>query len=730
MATSKWLTDDQLKELVDEYYAGDFHKDEHVAKRQSQVKQTQDQLLNPDVFYSLSDEEFIERTLDIYRSIVRVPMYYKAIENHPQEVRAAVRYLIESDDDIVEKVENLRNKDGKHYRKGLGKTFWSLLIMAQNPAENPYWNNKTERALKALGMDYWSSGATPGEKYEAVIKAYEELMDLHPDADVLTLDHFMHYVTEMEGRKILQEWKGKDTSLPDESDEWVGRILKWQEEGLPEERISVRVEAEGEAKDLLEANLGHFDEDILRRFFELLNTDYYGGKRRRNRFSPAFVGGYANRIVEQIDLFNEWIPRLWNTGREELSELLDEFWNTKPIAYAGTILPTTILYLSNQEKYNIWIGKMVEGLEAINGNLPSGQDAETYFEYNKKVIEIREKYNLQPQELDVVFYRAAKLEKAKQVRDEIEKVEFEPDIFEGFSKDTFTFLEELEKNNEKEWFDENRDRYENNLREPLRDLFKDVGARIQYLDSNLETEAKFGKVMANINKRFADEEGPYHPYLWGAFYQADKKKQSAAQLFITVHPGHISIGIGVGAVANEELRRFKENINRYPEIFYTFLKPVLEKEFRVTTYEAHTDSEHKEIEIHSIEDVLKLVDLSYINIERHYTPSNDILYKSDLATEIADLFIMLYPLYLFFSSSDIEEDIATYIGEDELIEPEPGEQYSYEDLISDTYLDVDFLDRIELLIEGKGQVVFYGPPGTGKTYVAKKFAKYFVDQIA
>ena len=38
-------------------------------------------------------------------------------------------------------------------------------------------------------------------------------------------------------------------------------------------------------------------------------------------------------------------------------------------------------------------------------------------------------------------------------------------------------------------------------------------------------------------------------------------------------------------------------------------------------------------------------------------------------------------------------------------------------------IDVDYLEKIELLLEDKRQVIFYGPPGTGKTYVAREFAK-------
>lgn len=61
-------------------------------------------------------------------------------------------------------------------------------------------------------------------------------------------------------------------------------------------------------------------------------------------------------------------------------------------------------------------------------------------------------------------------------------------------------------------------------------------------------------------------------------------------------------------------------------------------------------------------------------------------------------------------------------------EPEPSSDSTYtsEKFLSETYLTQEKLSALNALLEEKQQIVLYGPPGTGKTYVAQKFARYFV----
>lgn len=52
-----------------------------------------------------------------------------------------------------------------------------------------------------------------------------------------------------------------------------------------------------------------------------------------------------------------------------------------------------------------------------------------------------------------------------------------------------------------------------------------------------------------------------------------------------------------------------------------------------------------------------------------------------------------------------------------------------ENLSEELFIDEQKLKNIQQLLEEKKQIIFYGPPGTSKTFVAKKFSRYFTQNL-
>ncbi len=62
-----------------------------------------------------------------------------------------------------------------------------------------------------------------------------------------------------------------------------------------------------------------------------------------------------------------------------------------------------------------------------------------------------------------------------------------------------------------------------------------------------------------------------------------------------------------------------------------------------------------------------------------------------------------------------------------IVSDETDLSYSFEQLMQDTYMEEDQIERFVKAINRKGQAIIYGPPGTGKTYVAEKLAQYLIE---
>lgn len=293
-------------------------------------------------------------------------------------------------------------------------------------------------------------------------------------------------------------------------------------------------------------------------------------------------------------------------------------------------------------------------------------------------------------------------------------------VFRGFEPDTFAFLTDLAANNTLEWMTANEERYRRVLREPLRMLFKALAPVMSRLNAGFETEAKYGRVLASIRRRWPDDRATYHTYLWGAFFRADRSRQTDAQLFVTVRAHGISVGVGIGAGAQEVWAQFRENLAAKPDECLHLIKMVLDEGFVLSL----TASESAGVEsqpvtltaLESEDDLAALREAESLSIERIYPASDELLYQPDFADEISAVFEHLYPLYRCFTSPYVPVEPLNAA-------PQP---YSLEQLQADTFLDRDMLERMIGLLKDKGQIILYGPPGTGKTYVARQLAHHVI----
>lgn len=148
-----------------------------------------------------------------------------------------------------------------------------------------------------------------------------------------------------------------------------------------------------------------------------------------------------------------------------------------------------------------------------------------------------------------------------------------------FSVETIDFLRQLSQNNNKIWFDLNRDVYERSLLLPMKELAKIMEPAIRKIDPLLETSPAVGKAVSRIYRdiRFSHDKTPYRTDAWVSFKRPKRLAETAPEFFLYFTSEEYQIGMGYYAPTPSDMARFRENILLDPERFGEFIDWFAEK---------------------------------------------------------------------------------------------------------------------------------------------------------
>ena len=138
-----------------------------------------------------------------------------------------------------------------------------------------------------------------------------------------------------------------------------------------------------------------------------------------------------------------------------------------------------------------------------------------------------------------------------------------------------TFLEELSRNNNKEWFDLNRKTYIKEVKEPFKKLVEQMIEYVSADNPDIVLEAKNAIFRINRDIRFSKDKTPYKTHLGAAIAQGGKK---SVQPGFYVHLSYDKMQLGGGAynLDKEALKKVRSEI-MYEEA--AFLKAINDKNF-------------------------------------------------------------------------------------------------------------------------------------------------------
>lgn len=221
------LSDDQLKQIIDGYnqwLSANSKESSYAQTFRKKAEKIRADFLKPEALEKTSDDDLYGIVYEYSRSL-EGPAYIRLgeprIKAALKQLRNAFDYITNSNDSPFIIAQNIL--DGDYKIDLFAKSFWSPILQARFPDELPNWNNKTERFLKRIGVNISTSKLTVAEKYELLSDSFKYLSSFDNSLDFYTLNHLMHYGTEItEGKRLIRNF------IPDEKDPVSEMIEKYK----------------------------------------------------------------------------------------------------------------------------------------------------------------------------------------------------------------------------------------------------------------------------------------------------------------------------------------------------------------------------------------------------------------------------------------------------------------------------------------------------------------------
>ncbi len=136
-----------------------------------------------------------------------------------------------------------------------------------------------------------------------------------------------------------------------------------------------------------------------------------------------------------------------------------------------------------------------------------------------------------------------------------------------FSPKVFTFLKELDSNNNKEWWEANKERYIETIREPALAFIADFEPQLHSMSPHFvaDTHLNGGSLMRPYRDvRFSRDKTPYKTNVGIQFRHESGKDVHAPGFYVHIEPGQCFSGVGMWHPEPKVARVIRQNIYDNP----------------------------------------------------------------------------------------------------------------------------------------------------------------------
>jgi len=140
--------------------------------------------------------------------------------------------------------------------------------------------------------------------------------------------------------------------------------------------------------------------------------------------------------------------------------------------------------------------------------------------------------------------------------------------FTGFEIDLFDFMRELSQNNNREWFNDNKERYKTSVVAPVCDFIDYFSAKMAKIANRIVTDARpHGGSMFRIYRdiRFSKDRRPYKTHIGCHFKHQAGKDAHAPGYYLHLESEKVVFGGGIWKPGGDALDNIRKRIIEKPE---------------------------------------------------------------------------------------------------------------------------------------------------------------------
>lgn len=162
---------------------------------------------------------------------------------------------------------------------------------------------------------------------------------------------------------------------------------------------------------------------------------------------------------------------------------------------------------------------------------------------------------------------------------EFDEIHFPP--FEGFPKESVSFLKKLKKNNNREWFNAHKNEFEQFVKFPMQSFIASMQPHFSDFAPKFDVHPKRSMFRIYRDTRFSKDKTPYKTHMAAHFVLRGKPKGfEGSGYYLHIAPGEVFIGGGIYMPDNDQLKKIRKAIAEHSKTFLEIInKPSFKKTF-------------------------------------------------------------------------------------------------------------------------------------------------------